>query len=137
MRIEEKSGRGSTRVYLNHSLLVFQRNHSRLVLLLFLAMVVGCRSHVIRVTLTNTSAQPVSNVIVDYPGATFGKNALAAGESYRYVIKPVESGVLQIQFVNAAGVSRAADGPALHKDQEGSIAIGISQDSATVSPALR
>lgn len=96
----------------------------------------GCRSHVIQVTLTNTSAQAVSHIIVDYPAATFGKNTLAPGDIFRYAIKPVETGVLKVHFTNAQGVNRSFNGPTLHKDQEGSIEIKINQEGATASPAL-
>lgn len=104
------------------------------VLVLFLAA--GCRSRVIEVTITNRGTQPVSNIIVDYPGATFGKNTLAPGDTYHYVIKPLDTGVLKIEFTNAAGAIRNFNGPTLHKDQEGSLSIEIDQDSLSSSPKL-
>ena len=132
--------RGSTRKKTNRggSPLLFIRANWRMALVLVLLMLVavGCRSHVIQVTLINTSAQPVSNIIVDYPGATFGKNTLAPGDVYHYVIKPVESGALKIQFTNAQGATRSVSGPAVQKDQEGSIEIKLNQDSASANPSL-
>lgn len=117
--------------------LVSIRDHSRLAfVLLLLTAAAGCRSRVIKVTITNSSTQPVSNIIVDYPGATFGKNTLAPGDTYHYVIKPLDTGVLKIQFTNAAGVTHSVNGPTLHKDQEGSLGIKIDQDSASAGPAL-
>jgi hypothetical protein len=101
-----------------------------------LLLAAGCRSRVIQVTLINTSAQPVSNIIVDYPGATFGKNQLAPGDVYHYVIKPVETGALKIQFTNAQGTNRRVSGPTVQKDQEGSIEIKLNQDSASAIPSL-
>lgn len=113
------------------------RANSRLaVVLLLVLFAVGCRSRVIQVTLINTSTQPVSNIIVDYPGATFGKNTLAPGDAYHYVIKPVETGALKIQFTNAQGANHSFTGPTLRKDQEGSIEIKVNQDSASTSPSL-
>lgn len=106
------------------------------VVLLLVLFAVGCRSHVIQVTLINTSTQPVSNIIVDYPGATFGKNTLAPGEAYHYVIKPLETGALKIQFTNAQRVNHSFSGPTLQKDQEGSIEIKLNQESASATPAL-
>ena len=132
-------GRESTRNYANPAgpLFVFIRDSSRLALLLLLVGAsAGCRSRVIQVTLVNTSTQPVSNIIVDYPGATFGKNTLAPGDSYHYVIKPVETGALKIQFTDAQGASHSSTGPTLQKDQEGSIEIKLKQDSASTSPSL-
>src|SRR5215831_3604928 len=129
-------GRESTRKCANPAghLCVFIRENSRLALLLLLVGAsVGCRSRVIQVTLINTSTQPVSNIIVDYPGATFGKNTLAPGDTYHYVIKPLETGALKIQFTNAQGGNRSFMGPTLQKDQEGSIEIKLNQDSASTS----
>jgi hypothetical protein len=91
---------------------------------------VGCRSHVINVTVVNTSSQPVSTIIVDYPDAAFGMNSLAPGKSFPYVIKPVGTGPLKVQFTNAQGVGHTANGPTLHKGDEGAIQIRLSQDSA-------
>src|SRR5262245_37446724 len=45
--------------------------------LILLLSATGCRSRVIKVSLTNTSEQPLSAIIVDYPNATFGVNTLA------------------------------------------------------------
>src|SRR5215472_2853575 len=131
--------REPTRKYSNPAgpLFVFIRDNSRLALLLLLVVALaGCRSRVIQITLINTSKQPVSNIIVDYPGATFGKNSLAPGDTYHYVIKPLETGPLKIQFTNAQGANHSFMGPTLQKDQEGSIEIKLNQDSASASPSL-
>ena len=90
----------------------------------------GCRSHVIRITVVNSSSEPVSTIIVDYPDATFGVNSLAPGKSFPYVIKPMGTGPLKVQFTNAQGLSHTVNGPTLHKGDEGAIQIKLSQDSA-------
>ena len=102
----------------------------RTLIVLALLGAAGCRSHVIKVTVINTSSQPVSTIIVDYPDATFGVNSLAPGHSFPYVIKAMGTGPLKVQFVNAQGVSHSASGPTLHKGDEGAIQIKLSQDSA-------
>jgi hypothetical protein len=131
-------GRESTREYVNPAgpLFAFIRANSRLALLLLVVASAGCRSRVIQVTLINTSTQPVSNIIVDYPGATFGKNTLAPGDTYHYVIKPLETGALKVQFTNAQGANHSFTGPTLQKDQEGSIEIKLNQDSGSTRPSL-
>jgi hypothetical protein len=96
----------------------------------------GCRSHVIHVRLANTSSQTVSAVIVDYPKATFGVNALAPGRAFQYTIKPTESGPVKVQFVDARGTNHSFSGPPIQKGQEGSIEIKITQDSAAIETAL-
>lgn len=97
----------------------------------------GCRSRVIHVRLNNTSAQPVSVIIVDYPGATFGVNSLAPGKTFQYVIKPTDRGAVKVQFTDAQGVNHAYSGPTVEKGQEGTIEIKITQDSASAEPVLR
>src|SRR6266700_8326533 len=105
--------------------------------LVFLFVLAGCRSHVIRVTLINTSQQPVSTIVVDYPQATFGVNTLAPGQTFLYSIKPLETGALKVQFTNAQGVKHTSYGPMLHKGDEGSIQVKFTQDSATPEPTLK
>jgi hypothetical protein len=104
---------------------------------LLLLAAAGCRSRVIHVRLVNTSSQPVSTIIVDYPGATFGVNSLAPGKTFNYVIKPTERGALKIQFANAQGANHTYTGPVLQKGQEGEIEIKLTQDSVSAEPTLR
>jgi hypothetical protein len=96
----------------------------------------GCRSHVIHVRLVNTSSQPISTIIVDYPRATFGKDSLAPGATFNYVIKPTDNGALKIQFADALGASHTYNGPLVQKGQEGDIEIKLTQDSISAAPAL-
>jgi hypothetical protein len=98
---------------------------------------IGCRSHVINVRLVNESSEPVSVIIVDYPGATFGVNSLAPGKSFQYRFKPTDNGPLKIQFTNAQGVIHNVNGPAVEKNQEGGMEIMFTQDSATVRSTAR
>jgi len=101
-----------------------------IITVLCLALAACSRSRVILVSLTNTSAQPLSNVMVDYPEATFGKNTLGPGEIYQYRIKATDSGPLKIAFTNAAGKSTTYSLGTLHKNDEGSIEIKLTQDAA-------
>ena len=103
------------------------------VLLSTLLAATGCRSHVIKVSLTNTSAQSVSMIEVAYPGASFGVNTLAPGKTFQYIIKPVEDGILKIQFADAKGTTHKTYGPEVKKGQEGSIEIMLTQDSAVTN----
>lgn len=106
-------------------------------LLVALGALVACRSHVVDVTLVNTSTLPVTIIIVDYPGGTFGKNSLEPGKPYSYKIKPLQDGPLKIQFTDGAGAIHSSLWPSLRRNQEGNIEIRFSQDSATIVPALK
>jgi hypothetical protein len=107
-----------------------------LLLLSVLAFALGCRSRVVQVTLVNASSQPLSTIVVDYPRATFGVNQLDPGKSYRYAIKPLDTGPLKIQFADANGHSHTYTGPAVHKDDEGAITIKLTQDAGTAESNL-
>ena len=85
----------------------------------------------------NDSAANISNVIVDYPGATFGIASLQPGKAFRYSIKPTDKGALKIQFTDANGVNHAVDGAAVNKDDEGTITIKLSQEKATADVKLQ
>jgi len=106
------------------------------ILLSTVVILAGCRSRVIEVTLINASPQPLSIIVVDYPGATFGVNQLAANATYRYAVKPQYAGSLKIQFSDAQGRNHTYAGPALHKNDEGSITVHLTQDAATAESNL-
>lgn len=107
------------------------RTFRLVVLLSSFILLVGCRSRVVQITLINASPQPISTIVVDYPRATFGVNQLDPGKSFRYPIKPQDTGPLKIQFADAAGHNHTYTGPALHKNDEGAITIKLTQDAAT------
>jgi len=104
--------------------------------LLVLFAVIGCRSHVIKVNVVNSSTEKISNVIIDYPGATFGISSLAPGKTFQYAIKPNDAGPLKIQFANARGADHSSPGPTVHKNDEGSIEIRLTQDAAVSEAKL-
>jgi hypothetical protein len=99
--------------------------------LLVLLLLAGCRrSHVIEVTVTNTSPEKISNIVIDYPEATFGINLLAPGKSFHYKIKPTGTGAIKIEFINGNGHDRMSAGPVVHKGDEGTLEIRIEQERA-------
>ena len=99
--------------------------------LLVVCALSGCfRSHVIRVNLINASTEKISNIEIDYPGATFGVPSLDAGKTFQYPIKPTETGAIKISFRNAHGIEHTYPGPVVHKNDEGMIEIKLTQDAA-------
>jgi hypothetical protein len=106
-------------------------------ILITLAALTGCRAHVVKVNLKNVSAETVKTIIVDYPTATFGKDKLAPGEIFSYSIKPLETGLIRIQFTDAQGSIHTYNGSQLHKNDEGSIEVDISQSGMVVQPSLK
>lgn len=107
-----------------------------LAILVFALALLACRSRVIEVTLVNNSGLQISTIIVDYPGATFGVNSLGPGKTFSYKIKPLETGPLKVQYTDALGRIHSYLGLSLHKNQEGSIDVELTQMSAAVRPSL-
>lgn len=89
----------------------------------------GCRARVVKVTLINTSAAPISTIIVDYPNATFGKDKLAPGETFSYTIKPLDRGPLQVRFADAQGINHAYKSVSLQPNDDGWVNIKLTQTS--------
>jgi hypothetical protein len=100
------------------------------VAIIFALSLSGCRAHVVKINLTNASAQPIKTIIVDYPNATFGKDALAPGESYFSLIKPVDQGPIKVRFTDAQGGSHAYQSISLQQGDDGSVNIKLTQTSA-------
>jgi hypothetical protein len=93
----------------------------------------GCaQSHMIQVTVTNTSPEKISTIVIDYPEATFGINSLEPGKSFHDKIKPTATGNLKIEFLDAHGAGHVSQGPVLRKRDEGSIEIQLTQDGAKI-----
>ena len=99
-------------------------------LLIVLAVLAGCRARMVKMKLINTSAQPISTIIVDYPSATFGKDRLAPGETFMSPVKLTDDGALKVHFRDANGGNHAYTGPMLHRNEEGSIDISLDQNGA-------
>ena len=106
---------------------------SSLTLLAAMVALPGCRSRVIKVNLKNTGTDVVKTIIIDYPTATFGKDKLSPNETFTYAIKPLETGMLKIQFTDAAGTIHSYIGTPLHKDDDGSLDVNLSQSGAVVT----
>jgi len=106
---------------------------ARLISALLLLTLTACRAHMIAIRLVNTSAQPISTIVVDYPSATFGKDKLAPAETFSSTVKITDSGPLKIQFTDARGSIHTYTGLPLRPNEEGSIEIKLDQGSATVN----
>jgi hypothetical protein len=93
----------------------------------------GCRSHMITVKLTNSSSQPVSTIIVDYPSATFGKDKLAPGETFVSQIRITDAGPVKVQFTDAKGGNHTYTGPTVRPEEIDPVSINLDQNTASIS----
>ena len=98
--------------------------------LAFVIAMAGCRAHVVKISLTNTSAEPIKTIIVDYPTATFGKDTLEPRETYFSLVKPVDKGPITVRFTDAQGVSHTCKSASLQPGDDGWVSIKLTQTSA-------
>jgi hypothetical protein len=85
----------------------------------------GCHSAYIEATVKNASGGGVSLVEVDYPSASFGREALAAGAEYHYRFKVLGSGATKVLWTDAAHQEHSAAGPVLHEGDEGRLTVTL------------
>lgn len=84
----------------------------------------GCHSSRIDVTVSNRTGVSVSLLEVDYPSASFGADALAAGAVYHYRFKVSSSGPVKVQYTEEPSrATRQASGPVLSEGEEGRLEI--------------
>ena len=101
-------------------------------ILVGVAVITGCRSRVIQVTITNTGREAIRNIEVQYPGASYGITQLKPGASHQYRIKPLSTATIQISYEDSTGKQQIKSGPRVEKGQEGTLTIiinGASLDS--------
>jgi hypothetical protein len=91
---------------------------------------VGCRSAYVEADVVNATGTQVTLVELDYPSASFGTEALAAGQTYHYRFKILGSGGTKILWTDAAHHDHSVAGPALREGQQGSLTVTIRAGSA-------
>ncbi len=104
--------------------------------LTLLAAATGCHSRYIEADIINSTATPLTLVELDYPSASFGTGTLAAGATYHYRFKILGSGPTKILWTDAARHDHTVPGPQLSEGQQGSLAVTITDTTATWSTHL-
>jgi hypothetical protein len=90
---------------------------------LALTAATACHSYHVETTVENRTGVPIQLLEVDYPSASFGADALAAGAIFHYRIQLQGSGPLKVQYTVGEGHQVQVTGPALAERQEGSLQI--------------
>jgi hypothetical protein len=88
-----------------------------------LLLLASCRSYHIDATVENRTGAPIRLLEVDYPYASFGVNALASGEDFRYRFTVTGDGPLRISYTAQDGKEAQITGPALANRQQGRMEI--------------
>lgn len=91
----------------------------------------GCKSPYIATTITNDSGAPVSLIEVDYPSASFGIDALAAGASSPYRFKIIGDGPTKVSWTDASHHSHTSTGPTVEQGQHGQLVITFTPTGVT------
>lgn len=91
-------------------------------------LVAGCHSPWIQCTIVNRESAPVSLVEVNYPGGSFGVQAIAAGANYHYRFHALATDTVSLDFTDAARKSHTVTGPEIEQGQEGTLGIEIAAD---------
>lgn len=90
----------------------------------------GCASKYVNAVVKNESGESVSLVEVDYPSASFGTEALAAGGVYNYRFKILGSGPTKVTWTDAARHEHTATGPNLDEGQQGQLIVTVTPQDA-------
>jgi hypothetical protein len=96
----------------------------------------GCKSPYITATVANHTGAAVALIEVDYPSASFGRDALAAGATYSYRFKIIGSGPTKVLWTDAAHHNHTSAGPDLHERQQGQLDITLTPAGASWSTHL-
>ena len=108
------------------------------VLVPLFALLCGCHSPHIDVTVQNRTGAPIELLEVDYPSASFGADSLSAGADFHYRIQVRLSGPVKVQYTESTTHQiRQITGPTLFERQEGRITIVLlPEDKAEFHPEL-
>jgi hypothetical protein len=85
----------------------------------------GCKSNWIEADVQNLTLEPVHELEVAYPSASFGANTLAPGADYRYRFQVRDSGPVRVEFVLPDGKSVHAQGLNLNEQDQGQLTIRL------------
>ena len=102
------------------------------------AMLAGCQSPWIACTIVNHQTTPVSLVVVNYPGGSFGVQSIAPGATYHYRFHALSTDRVSLDFTDASHKDRTVKGPELEQGEAGTLQIEIRQDNSVAwTPVLK
>jgi hypothetical protein len=73
---------------------------------------------------------------VDYPNASFGRDYVKSGASFKYVPKLIGSGPVKVMFNDSGGKSHNATGPVIKESMQADLVISIGEIEDVVFEAL-
>ena len=104
---------------------------------LTLTTLTGCRSPYVEATIANRTGGDISELQVEYPSASFGKDALPNDADFHYRFKLQGEGPIKLSYTDATHHDHAITGPVLYEGQHGTLRIDINlPDNAAFAPQL-
>jgi hypothetical protein len=94
----------------------------------FLILAAGCRSHHVEITVENRTGQPIHQLEVDYPSASFGADSLEPGQVIRSSIQVRNYGPLMVLYIAPDRHQAKITGPTLVEKQEGKLSVVLLPD---------
>ncbi len=88
-----------------------------------LAPLAGCHSYHVDTVVENRTGSAVKLLEVDYPNASFGTDAIAAGADFHYRFQIQGSGPLKVQYTLPDEKTANVTGPTVVQGQEGRLQI--------------
>ena len=88
----------------------------------------GCKSYWIDADIDNQTGQPIHELEVDYPTASFGTNSLAPGAAMHYRFQTRGAGPVKVEYTFGDGKTTHAQGMALEEHQQGQLTIRLLPD---------
>jgi hypothetical protein len=85
--------------------------------------IAGCHSYHVDTVIENRTGEAVKLLEVDYPNASFGADAIAAGADFHYRFEVQGRGPIKVQYTRANGDTAQATGPTLEDREEGRMEI--------------
>jgi len=86
---------------------------------------VGCKSYWINADVVNETGQPIHQLEVAYPTASFGTNILAPGATMHYRLQVRGSGPMKVEYSTPDGKITHAEGATLSEQQQGIVTIRL------------
>jgi hypothetical protein len=83
----------------------------------------GCRSSWVNADVRNQTGQPIHELEVDYPSASFGTNSLAPGADMHYRFQIRGSGPVKVEYTTGDGKTAHGQGLSLAERQQGQLTI--------------
>jgi len=88
-------------------------------------LVAACKSDWVDATIENHTGNPVRQLEVNYPSASFGTNTLSPGNPMHYRFKIRGSGPIRVEFISQDGTTIHAQGLTLEEKQHGALVIRL------------